>query len=86
MPIKPWDIKRPKFDDDHIHIPRPALRVISPQNNRWMECRSCGMPQVMVDMRWAGKGVRIAECGWCHLNHKVRITSFGSIRWEGIFS
>lgn len=85
MPISPWAIKRPKFSDDKIHIPRPPMRHISHENHRWMECRSCQMPQVLVDMRWAGKGMRIAECTWCNLKHKVRITSFGNIRWLGIF-
>jgi hypothetical protein len=85
LPISNWEIPRPKFSDEKIHIPRPPQLHISAKHHRWMECRNCGMPQVQVDMRWAGKGMRIVKCNWCHIQHKIRITNFGHIKWEGVF-
>lgn len=82
MPYKRSAINRPFFSDEHIRIPRPALKRISPLYHRWKECPMCKMPQVMVDMR---RGFQICECNWCKNEWKVRVTGFGRIKIEGIF-
>ncbi len=80
--LSDWDIPRPKFTDDQIRIPRPAVRSISAKHTKWAECPLCQMPQLMVDTR---RNFQLVECNWCKITAKVRVTNYGRIKVEGIF-
>lgn len=82
MPVKSWELNRPKFSDDMIRIPRPPIRVISNKIHRWAECPMCQMPQLLVDIR---RGFQLVKCNWCSNTWKVRVTNFGRIKVEGMF-